>query len=166
MQHKFHPTQPTLQVPEGWSWLQDVSFFYWGTIGMARDVLGEVSLKSQFSIDRRHRNNTPLPPSSYPPCLSLSLPQITYRCADDSVATFNAVGGTCDLNMLGVSIPCDAGISGGVCYSNGLTVMAIYKGIQNVDKWEAFGKLVGLMMGFRVLVLLLYMFPVWTLYCK
>jgi ABC-type lipoprotein export system ATPase subunit len=117
-------------VPTGWVWLQEVSYYFWGTHAMALEIFSD----------------------------------ITYTCANDGFAVFDAVAETCSVPLLGLEVPCDAGVSGGVCSVEGRTFLDAYKGIDGPDKWDAFGKLVGITIGFRLLVLALYYVPVGVMY--
>jgi ABC-type lipoprotein export system ATPase subunit len=78
-----------------------------------------------------------------------------FQCADDGSSTYVPSSGSCVYT--GLALPCDAGVRNGTCFVKGTTIMTDYKGF-NVDDgtWGALGELVGLGLGFRLLVLVFY----------
>lgn len=119
-------------VPEGWQWLQEVSYYYWGSLAMAVQVFDD----------------------------------IVYTCANDGFATFDNATMTCSAPLLGLNTPCDAGVDGSTCMVQGRTLLEAYKGIDGPGKWESFGKLVAIAIGFRLLVLVLYYMPADVMYSR
>jgi hypothetical protein len=54
---------------------------------------------------------------------------------------------------------CDIASGGGECDISGRQVLSAYKHIDGPDYWDSYGRLVGIMLGFRFLVLLMYYYP-------
>ena len=54
---------------------------------------------------------------------------------------------------------CDAASGGGECDISGRQVLSAYKHIDGPDYWDSYGRLVGIMLGFRLLVLVMYYYP-------
>eukprot|EP00045_Choanoeca_perplexa_P016596 m.225179 g.225179 ORF g.225179 m.225179 type:complete len:1297 (+) comp17304_c0_seq1:154-4044(+) len=114
------------KVPDGWSWLQELSYYYWCSKASAVRTFND----------------------------------LTYTCAQDTFAVLTPDGSACSIPLLGVSMTCDIASGGGECDISGREVLSEYKHIDGPGYWSSYGRLIGIMMGFKLLVLVLYYYPV------
>ncbi|EDQ89335.1 uncharacterized protein MONBRDRAFT_32401 [Monosiga brevicollis MX1] len=84
---------------------------------------------------------------------------IQFRCADDNFAMLTA-NNSCALPVLGLDLSCDIPTDNGECRVSGSSVLDQYKHIDGPDPWDSFGRLVAVAIGFRLIVLLAYYYPV------
>eukprot|EP00730_Choanoeca_flexa_P007398 TRINITY_DN12326_c3_g2_i1.p1 TRINITY_DN12326_c3_g2~~TRINITY_DN12326_c3_g2_i1.p1 ORF type:complete len:1308 (+),score=386.87 TRINITY_DN12326_c3_g2_i1:37-3924(+) len=120
------------KVPDGWAWLQELSYYYWCSKASAVRTFDE----------------------------------ITYSCAQDNFAALVNDNTTCTMPLLGVSFECDVASGSDGCTVSGRQVLEVYKGIDGPSYWDSYGRLVAVAVGFRLLVLILYYYPVATIIGK